>query len=271
MEIIWILIFFLLGTAIGSFLNVVSDRLPSGNSLIYPSSHCPVCQRPIAARDLIPVLSYLLLAGRCRYCKASIPVRVLIVELGTGILFALLYFYYGLSWELGLVAFYCCFFIPLSVIDFERGLLPNKIVYSGIVAALIIAGIGSIFGFEPAGINDFLGFKLWIVDTAIGGAAGFIIFFLIAVIFQLIFSRAGMGFGDVKLAGFIGLICGFPLIFVALYIAVLSGAIIAGTLLITRIKNRKEPVPFGPFLCFAAVITMVWGQRIIEWYIGLAA
>jgi leader peptidase (prepilin peptidase)/N-methyltransferase len=271
MEIIWIIISFLLGAAIGSFLNVVIDRLPSGNSLVSPSSHCPVCERYLIARDLIPIFSYLYLRGRCRYCKTGIPVKILLVELGTGILFALLYSYYGLSWEFGIVALYCCFFIPLSVIDLERGLLPNKIVYTGIVTALIVASIGSIFSFEPAGITDFLGFELWIIDSVLGGATAFVLFLLITVIFQLAFSRSGMGFGDVKLAGLIGLACGFPLVFVALYFAILGGAIVAGALLITRIKKRKEPIPFGPFLCFAAIATLIWGQRVVDWYLGLAA
>jgi leader peptidase (prepilin peptidase)/N-methyltransferase len=264
MTVIGIVLFFLLGIAVGSFLNVVADRLPAGKSIISPPSHCPKCQRRIASSDLIPVFSYLWLKGRCRYCGTTIPVRSLIVELATGILFVFLYWYYGIGWELAIVIIYCCLFIILIITDLERSILPDKLVYPGMVLALIFAGLGSLLGFEPSFVANAVPriFKLWIVDAAIGGSTGFVILFVIALI-----SRGGMGGGDVKLVGFIGLAAGFPLVFVTIFMAVMSGGLIAMILLLLKIKRRKEAIPFGPFLCLAAMATLLWGNDLLQWYL----
>jgi leader peptidase (prepilin peptidase)/N-methyltransferase len=260
----WLVLFFLVGIAVGSFLNVVADRLPAKQSIISPPSHCPNCRRRIASRDLIPIFSYIWLKGRCRYCRSVIPVRSFIVELCTGILFAFLYWHYGLSWELAIVIIYCCFFIALIITDLEHGILPNKIAYPGMILALVFAGLGSIFGFEPSFIANVFPMltKLWIVNAAIGGSAGFVILFIIALIF-----RGGMGWGDVKLAGFIGLAAGFPLILVAIFLAVVSGGLVAIILLLLKIRRRKEAIPFGPFLALAAMATLIWGSDLLHWYL----
>ena len=262
MTAVYSIIFFLFGDSVGSFLNVLIDRLPAGESLLSPPSHCPACDRPLARRDMVPIISYLILKGRCRYCKVSIPQRLLWVELGTGTLFILFYLYYGLCWELALAIVYSCFFIALFVIDLDRRILPNKIVYPGIVLAFIVACLGSIFGFQPETIAH-LGFRLWVVDSVVGALAGFILLFIIALIF-----RGGMGWGDVKLAGMMGMILGFPLIFVALFLGIVIGGLAAGVLLIGKIKKRKETIPFGPFLAVATIFTMLWGEFILNWYLG---
>ncbi|MFC1914740.1 prepilin peptidase, partial [Chloroflexota bacterium] len=127
MEIILTAVFVLFGTAVGSFLDVCIDRLPTGKSLVYPPSHCDACQRRLSLKDLIPVFSYLWLRRRCRYCQTSIPRRVFWVEAGSGLMFGFLYWYYGLSIELAVTAGYCCLFIVLGVIDMERKLILNKI------------------------------------------------------------------------------------------------------------------------------------------------
>ena len=213
----------------------------------------------------MPVFSYIWLKGRCRYCKVIIPIRSFIVELCTGILFAFLYWHYGLTWELAIVIIYCCLLIVLIVTDLEGGILPNRIVYSGVVLALVFAGLGSFLGFEPSFIaNVFLVLtRLWIVNAAIGGVAGFVILFIIALIF-----RGGMGWGDVKLAGFIGLAVGFPLILIAIFLAVVGGGLVAMILLLLTIKRRKEAIPFGPFLALAAMITLLWGNDLLHWYLS---
>src|SRR4030043_1026935 len=117
MEIILIILFAILGLVVGSFLNVCIDRLPQNKSIAYPPSHCEACQHKLAVKDLIPVFSYLRLRGRCRYCQASIPQKLMWVELATAVIFALLYWHYGLSAQLGVMAFYACLFIIISVID----------------------------------------------------------------------------------------------------------------------------------------------------------
>jgi len=171
------------------------------------------------------------------------------VEVGSGLLFAFLYWHYGLRVELAVSAFYCCLFIVLGVIDLEHKLILNKIVYPGAVVALII----DVFLPQPG-----------IIDGAIGGATGFVLLFILVLIF-----RGGIGWGDVKMAALIGLVTGFPLVFVALLMGVVFGGLIAGILLLLRIKKRKEPIPFGPFLSLATIATLLWGNGILNWYLGL--
>lgn len=253
------ILFFMVGAAIGSFINVVADRLPEGKSIVSPPSHCTECQRQISAGDNIPIISYLWLRGRCRNCGAKIPQRLLWVELSTGLLFAFLYWHYGPGWELALVALYCCFFIALLLIDLEHGILPNKIVYPAMIIALVVASLGSIFGFEPSDIVG-RGFRLWIVDASVGGCVGFLLLLLPALLY-----RGGMGWGDIKLAALIGFIIGFPLVLVSILLGIIIGGIAAAILLALKIKGRKDAIPFGPFLCLAAMATLFCGGNILGW------
>ncbi len=269
MEGILIAVFTLLGMVVASFLNVCIDRLPNNESLLFPASHCASCHHRLAIKDLVPVFSYLWLRGRCRYCSAPILRRLLWVEIGTGLLFGYLYWHYGLSIELAVTAFYCCLFIILMVIDLEHGLILNKIVYP----AALVAIITSIFlptsrliypsGVVPLPVSDFLP-QLGIVQSAIGGSIGLGLFLLIVLV-----SKGGMGWGDVKMAALIGLVTGFPLIFVALFLAVILGGLAAGTLLLLKVKKRKESIPFGPFLSLATIVTLLWGSNLLNWYLGL--
>ena len=256
MEIALIIIFAILGLEVGSFLNVCIDRLPQNKSIAFPPSHCESCQHKLAAKDLIPVFSYLRLRGRCRYCQASVPRRLLWVELATAVIFALLTWHYGLSPALGIMIFYACLFIVVSVIDLEHGLILNKVVYPSMVVALLLALLPRSW------------LTQWIVtgiaNAAIGGAIGFALFLAIALI-----SRGGMGWGDVKLAGLIGLATGFPLVFLSIIMAAILGGIVAVALVIARKRQRRQTIPFGPFLAVAAMITLLWGSNIMTWYLGL--
>ena len=267
MEVVWIIISALLGMAVGSFLNVCIDRLPSGESLLFPPSQCASCHRRLAIKYLIPVFSYLWLRGRCRYCQASLPRRLLWVEISTGILFAYLYWHYGLSAELAVVAFYCCLFLILMVIDLEHGLILNKVVYPSVAVALVI----SIFlppskVVYPDGAVALLLSSLpepGIVQATIGGGIGFFLFLFIVII-----SRGGMGWGDVKMAALIGIVTGY-LVFVALFLAVILGGLVAVVLLLFKLKKRKEGIPFAPYLSLGAMITLLFGKSILNWYLGL--
>ncbi|MFC1988200.1 prepilin peptidase, partial [Chloroflexota bacterium] len=182
MEVALIVIFVLLGTAIGSFLNVCIDRLPAGKSLAYPPSHCDACQHRLSVIDLIPVFSYLWLHRRCRYCQSPIHQRIFWVELGTGLLFAFLYWHYGLSIELAVSIFYCCLFIVLGVIDLEHQLILNKITYPAIIVAVIISalqpqpGLVHVLMPWPEIANSVSG----IINSLIGGMAGFVLFLILA-------------------------------------------------------------------------------------------
>ena len=256
MEIVLIILFAILGLVVGSFLNVCIDRLPQNKSIAFPPSHCEACQHKLAARDLIPVFSYLRLRGRCRYCQASIPRKLMWVELATAVIFALLYWHYGLSAELGVLIFYSCLFIVIFVIDLEHSLILNKVVYPGMIVALLL----SLYPWPW--FSESLGMR--VAYAALGGAIGFVIFLLIALV-----SRGGMGWGDVKLAALIGLATGFPMVFVAIIMAAILGGIVAVALMIAKKRGRREMIPFGPFLAVAAMVTLLWGSYILDWYLGL--
>lgn len=256
MEILGAFLFALLGLAVGSFLNVCIDRLPQNKSIAFPPSHCEACQHKLAVKDLIPLFSYLRLRGRCRYCQAAIPRRSLWVELATGLIFAFLYWHYGLSVELGVMAFYACLFIIIFVIDLEHGLILNKVVYPGMVVALLLALL------PQSWLTQWT--VTGVANSALGGGIGFAIFLLIAIA-----SRGGMGWGDVKLAALIGLATGFPLVFFSIIMGAILGGIVAVALVIAKKRKRRETIPFGPFLALAAMITLLWGSNILSWYLGL--
>jgi leader peptidase (prepilin peptidase)/N-methyltransferase len=261
---------FLLGATVGSFLNVVSDRLSQGKSLLFPPSHCFSCNNQLTAQDLIPVFSYIWLKGKCRHCGARIPLRILLVEIFTGTLFGLLFWHYGLSWNWLAAAMYSSLFVALSIIDLEQQILPNKLIYPFLVIAPIIS---ILLGPNLVRVADFGNFfSQWLTNiylanfvSVIAGAVSGLLILLI----PLLFLRGGMGMGDLKLIMLIGMITGFPLIFISVFISVILGGIIAGILLLTGIKKRKDAIPFGPFICLGAMITLLWGSDILSWYIGL--
>lgn len=257
MEAALIFIFALLGTTVGSFLNVCIDRLPIGKSIIYPPSHCDTCQHPLTPIDLIPIFSYLWLRRRCRYCQALIPFRPLWVEIGSGFLFALAYWHFGPGAEFAVAAFYGSVFLVLGVIDLEHGLILNKITYPVAIVALITGIVLPQVNIVSYPWPD-------IANGVIGGIIGFVFLLIPALI-----SREGMGWGDVKMAGLIGLVTGYPLVLVALLMAVILGGLIASVLLLFKRKGRKEAIPFGPFLSLAAIATLLWGNTILSWYLGM--
>ncbi len=268
MEIIWIAVFTFLGMAVASFLNVCIDRLPNKESIISPPSHCASCHHRLTLKDLVPVFSYLWLRGRCRYCQAPDPRRLLWVEIGTGVLFAYLYWQYGFSVELAVTAAYCCLFITLMVIDLEHMIIPNKVVYPSILVTLLI----SVF-LPPSKVTYLSGAAALLVDTflpqpgiiqaVIGGGIGLGVFLLIVLI-----SRGGMGWGDVKMAALIGIVTGY-LIPLALFMAAILGGLVAGILLLLKIKKRKEGIPFAPFLSLATMVTLLFGNNLLNWYLEL--
>ncbi|MFC2013081.1 prepilin peptidase [Chloroflexota bacterium] len=266
MEILLTVIFVLLGVAVGSFLNVCSDRLPGGKSPAYPPSHCDACKHSLSPKDLVPVFSYLRLRGRCRYCHATIPRRVFWLEIGTGLLFAFTYWHYGLNVEFAVITLYCCLFILILVIDLEHGLILNRVVYPAAIAILIISifqpptgavAISLPWPLVAGGING-------IANSLIGGILGFVALLIPAIVF-----RGGMGWGDVKMAALIGMTTGYPPVFVALFLGIVFGGLIAWVLLLLKIKKRKDPIPFGPFLSITTIITLFWGNDILNWYLGL--
>jgi leader peptidase (prepilin peptidase) / N-methyltransferase len=261
------LVIFLAGAAVGSFLNVVADRVPSKKSIVSPPSHCDNCGRTLGKAELIPIFSYIGLKGKCRDCGASIPLRVLLVEIGTGLLYVLLLQRYGLSLEFGVLCLYSGLFIALSLIDLMHGILPNAIIYPAMPVALIIYVF---LGQNLTGLNT--NFFQWnfgfaflpaLLNSLVGGIISFTLLLIVVIL-----SRGGMGMGDVKLAGLIGLMTGFPLSIISLFITIITGGMVAVVLLLSRLRKRRDPVPFGPFLCLGALAAIIWGRDIILWYLG---
>ncbi len=253
---------FLLGICVGSFLNVIIDRLPLGQSIIKPPSHCPSCQRRLGILDLIPIFSYLALRGRCRYCGIAIPRRILAVELGIGLLFIFLCWRYGFNVQFLILAIYTSLFIVLAVIDLEHGLILNRLVYPAIVVTLILSPFWGELGFPRSFLgNTMIGIFL---NSLIAGGIALFIFLLPILVY-----RGSMGWGDVKMAALVGLVVGFPSVLAAIGVTVLSGGLVAGVLLLLHLKGRKEAIPFGPYLSLGAVVALLWGEALCDWYMGL--
>lgn len=271
-----ILLYGILGTAVGSFLNVVIDRLPREQGLLRPASRCPECGRRLTPGELIPVISYLCLRGRCRSCGARIPLRVLLVELASGLLFALLWWRYGLTIRLAAYTLYVCILLVIVAIDFEHQLILDVVIWPAIALALLLLPVWMIGGAVPFSYYGLLqpllswyvsyGLSLTqigVLSQLIGGALGGLIFWLIRAV-----APQGMGPADVKLAIFCGLITGFPGALAAIAASFVLGGAVGVTLLATGRASRKTALPFAPFLCTTTLIYLLWGDRLLYWYLG---
>ena len=276
MEILGIIFAALIGLAVGSFLNVCIDRLPAGKSVVHPPSFCDSCNTPLARKDMFPVFSYLWLRGRCRACGAVIPRRVLLVEILGGLIFALLYWQFGLSLQSAVFTFYFLVLLLIFFIDLEHQLILNKIVYPVAIVVLAIdillphIGMHTIhIGVPQAGVSWL---PAWVPQPAFLGALpsgvfGGVIGFTVILIPGLI-KPGGMGEGDMKFAGLMGLMTGLVNVFVALMLGIVMGGVVAAVLLVTRRKKRGEGIPFGPFLAVGTAVTLLWGQGILHWYLS---
>jgi leader peptidase (prepilin peptidase)/N-methyltransferase len=235
-----------LGAVLGSFLNVVIHRLPLGESLASPGSRCPSCGTPIAPYDNVPVLSWLLLRGRCRHCGAAISPRYPTVELLTAVTFAAVVALRGFDDHLLLELPFVAGLIALAGIDLDHKLLPNKIVYPMAAYGLVATAI--------VDTDD-------LVEHVIAGAGGFLFLFTAVLAYP-----RGMGMGDVKLAGAMGLYLGLSLI-PAMLVAFLTGSLVGGVMMAREgIQARKKAVPFGVFLALGGIVGVLAGPELIELY-----
>lgn len=244
---------FLFGTVMGSFLNVCAWRLPKGRSLWRPGSACPACQSPIRWYDNIPVLSFLVLRGRCRDCGGRIAWRYPIVEAGTGLLFAVAYVRIGWQPELALALFFLSVLVVVTAIDLEHQLIPDRITLPGIVAGFA--------GSAAAGRGAWL-------DSLLGILVGGGVFFVIIVLSGLVLGVDGMGGGDMKFGALMGAFLGWKLLLLGLFLAVFVGGAAAVALLAAGRKGRKDPLPFGPFLALGGAVSLLWGKEILRWYLS---
>lgn len=236
-----------LSLIIGSFLNVLIHRIPRRESCVWPGSHCPECQNRLGIRDMIPVVSYIWLRGRCRYCGRHISLRYPTVEVLTAVLFLLVFSKYGFSMQTAAGWILTGLLIIGAFIDIEQGIIPNRITYPGMV-------VGIIMSFFTIGIaSSLIGCILY--GAVLMGAA--------------LVSRGGMGGGDVKMAGAIGAFLGCQWAVLALFLSSLLGGIWGAALLITGKATRKSAIKFGPFLSLGAWLVWMYGQQMIDFYISL--
>lgn len=247
----------LLGLLIGSFLNVVIWRVPRGESVASPASHCPGCERPIRPRDNVPVLSWLLLRGRCRDCGTAISARYPAVELGTAVVFGVLAWHFGFDWALPAYLYLGAISVALAMIDIDVHRLPNAIVLPsyGVAATLLLLAAALTGEWES------------LLRAGLGGAALFAVYFLLAFIYP-----AGMGFGDVKLAGVLGIYLGWlgwGVLLVGGFLGFLLGGVMGAALMAVNKAGRKSKIPFGPFMLAGALIAILVGGRIFDKYLNL--
>jgi leader peptidase (prepilin peptidase) / N-methyltransferase len=245
------------GLAFGSFMGVVIHRVPNKESIVAPRSRCPNCGHQLSVADNIPVLSWLMLRGRCRYCHQSISPRYIAGEILIAATWTLAVIRLGVSWDLLAFLPFLWVLVALSLIDLETKLLPNRIVYPSVVAGVVLLAVAAALG--PRGMDD------WIRGLA-GMSAGAGAFFVVALI-----SPAGMGMGDVKLAGLIGLYLGYlswGRVVLGFFLAFLLGAVSGIALMIAGKAGRKTQVPFGPFMALGAIIATLYGRPLLDLWQG---
>lgn len=247
-------LFGLLSLCWGSFLNVVIYRVPLGLSLSHPPSTCPACQKRIKPQDNIPILSYLVLRGRCRSCGARVSPRYIFVEALTPVVMALLFFKLGLGWDFAVMALFVSALLVLAFIDFDHKLLPDKIVFP-------TAAVGLVYAFFRPDLS--------LVQALLGAAVGGGFLLLVFGLYYLIRRKEGLGMGDVTMMVMVGLYLGWPKTVLTLILGSFAGALVGGIVMAVRKKDLQFALPFGTFLAPAAYVALIWGDRIISAYLSL--
>lgn len=255
-------IVFWLGACIGSFINVVVYRLPAGLSVIRPRSRCPHCLHQLGNRENIPVLGWLWLRGRCRYCKSPISIRYPLVEAATGILFLLVFLTFDISiqtlgyWTFG------SWLIALSLIDLDTMTLPNSLTKSGLIIGLGFQIFVALFSqhSQVEVIHQ-------LMSGVVGAVLGIWLFDAINIIGSIIVGQPAMGGGDAKLAAMMGAWLGWKYLLLAGFLACALGAFVGGGAIALKLLNRRQPMPFGPFLALGAIITVFAGEPILSVYL----
>lgn len=246
---------FIFGTCIGSFLNVCIYRIPAGQSIVHPPSACPRCGYAIRAYDNIPILSYIFLRGRCRRCGTPIPLRYPLVETITGLAALALFMKFGLTWATPVYFLFVAMLIVITFIDIDHQIIPDSLSLPGIPLFFLLGFL--------------LPFVTW-QAALIGILAGGGILYAVALGYQLITGRDGMGGGDIKLLAMIGALIGWQGIFFTIFFSSLSGTLVGLLLALSAGGSLKNRLPFGPFLAAGAIAYVFWGPELIHWYLGFA-
>ncbi len=258
------LIVFWLGASIGSFLNVVVYRLPAGLSLLYPPSRCPHCLTRLRKRENVPVLGWLWLKGRCGHCKSSISSRYPLVEASTGLLFLLTFWVFGFSIATIGYWLFLSWLLALSLIDLDTMTLPNPLTQSGLILGLAFQALS---GFLIT--SSLAGAIQYFVAGVIGAVLG--VWLLDAISFggTIALGQPAMGAGDAKLAAMMGAWLGWKLLLIGGFLACGAGALVGGGAIALGLINRRQPIPFGPFLALGAALSLFYGEALLSGYLRL--
>jgi leader peptidase (prepilin peptidase)/N-methyltransferase len=243
---------FLFGAVVGSFLNVCIHRLPKEESIVAPRSRCPACQSPIRAVDNIPLLSFLLLRGRCRACGHPISWRYPLVEALTALLFTLTVARFGVTLKSAFLLTFLCGLVVVSFIDLDHQIIPNTITLPGIPLGLI-AGL---LVREPP-----------LLDRLIGALAGAGFLYLMLFYGGVVFGQEAMGEGDLNLIALVGAFLGWKAVVVTILVACFVGSAVGLALIAFKRLGRRQHIPFGPFLSLGAVVGLFWGEQLVGWYL----
>jgi len=253
-ELYILFVLFLFGAVIGSFLNVCIVRIPEKISIVMPASHCPQCKKPIAVYDNIPMVSYIILGGRCRHCKLPIPFRYFLVETLTAVLLPTLYFWFDLTLALPASFAFCAALIVITFIDLKLQIIPDSISLPGIPLCFLCSFI--VPWTTP-------------LESGIGILVGGGLLYCVAEGYFYLTKKEGMGGGDIKLLAMIGAFLGWKGALIALVAGSFAGSIVGITVMLLKGKDLKYAVPFGPFLSLGAVCSLLYGQELLRWYLTL--
>ena len=245
---------FILGAVVGSFLNVCICRLPQRESIVSPPSHCPSCGYRIRFYDNIPLVSYLLLGGKCRSCRERISIQYPLVELANALLTLCLCIKYGPSLPFLIMFVFCSALVAITVIDLEHQIIPDVISLPGIVA-----------GFAASFFLPWLTWQNSLIGIVVGGGS----LLLVASCYEFLTKKEGMGGGDIKLLAMMGAFLGWRSVPFIIFAGSLLGSIIGIAYMAARKKDSQLPIPFGPFLAFGALLYIFFGRQIIHWYLNL--
>lgn len=243
---------FLLGASIGSFLNVVIYRLPRGESIITPPSHCPKCNHRLVLWDLIPVFSYIFLRGRCRYCGERISIRYLLVEGFLGLCFSILFLNFDFTFFTLKSLIFISLLLPIFFIDLEHMIIPDILSIPSAISGIVLSL-----------------FEGRLIESLKGGIVIGIILLLIYFLALIFYKQEGMGQGDIKLGLLLGSFLGLKLGMLSLVLGFILGGLVSIVLIILKTKRLKEYIPFGPFLIISGIFSYFWGEKLINFYLSL--
>ncbi|NLM75080.1 MAG: prepilin peptidase [Clostridiaceae bacterium] len=260
-KLLFAILAFITGLCVGSFLNVCIYRIPREISIIFPPSECPNCRKKIKVTDLIPVISYMILRGKCRKCKNPISILYPVVELITGLLWLLAFLKFGFTFETVAAIFLITLLIPVAFIDLEFMIIPNGLVITGLIGGTGVFLFHALY--RPV---IFFDLPLWYAPL-IGMISASGILFIFALVTYFIYKNdGGMGMGDVKIFLPIGLILGARLALLSLFISFMIAGVLSAILLILKKLNRKSAIPFGPFIVIATILIIFTGPDLMFIY-----